>query len=173
MLLIYFLHIILSKYRFRNGEDRRSVVWVPISSSQIWDWPWWTKVSAVARNLGTRIFDFIPVPTNSLLTLRWHGTYIWIFRSPKCELAQLYSTLQSHSHTYGHTGDDDVDGKLDLPVGPGGRDGDVVPRVLLREELQGARAGRLVGVLQAVSVPLQKEQKLKMVKSFTKIELIL
>ena len=56
-----------------------------------------------------------------------------------------------------HTGDDDVDGKLDLPVWPGGRDGDVVPRVLLREELEGAAAGRLVGVLQAVSVPIKKK----------------
>ena len=61
--------------------------------------------------------------------------------------------IQRQTQSYGHTGDDDVDGKLDLPVGPGGRDGDVVPRVLLREELEGARAGRLVGVLQAVTVP--------------------
>ena len=51
-----------------------------------------------------------------------------------------------------HTGDDDIDGELDLPVGPRGRHGDVVPRVLLREELEGTGAGRLVGILQAVSV---------------------
>ena len=61
--------------------------------------------------------------------------------------------MLAHLH---HTSDDDVDGKLDLPVGPGGRDGDVVPRVLLRKELEGAGASRLVWVLQAVSVPLKR-----------------
>ena len=55
--------------------------------------------------------------------------------------------------SHGPTCDDDVDGELDLPVGPSGRDGDVVPRVLLGKELQRASPGRLVRVLQAVTVP--------------------
>ena len=59
-----------------------------------------------------------------------------------------------HNSKEAHTGDDDVDGKLDLPVGPGGRDGDVVPGILLREELKGARSRRLVRVLKTVSMPV-------------------
>ena len=56
--------------------------------------------------------------------------------------------------SHGPTCDDDVDGELDLPVWPGGRDGDVVPRVLLGKELQRASPSRrLVRVLQAVTVP--------------------
>ena len=77
------------------------------------------------------------------------------------ELVEIESsvslTLCKHIFLH-HTSDDNVDGKLDLPVGPGGRDGDVVPRVLLRKELKGARASRLVRVLKAVSVPLKKQQ---------------
>ena len=52
----------------------------------------------------------------------------------------------------GLTGYDDVDGELDGLVGPRGGDRDVVPRVLLGEEVE--RAAGAVGVLQAVSTPV-------------------
>ena len=65
----------------------------------------------------------------------------------------IFNPISEVKSGQGQTCDDDVDGELDLPVGPGGRDGDVVPRVLLGKELQRARPGRLVRVLQAVPVP--------------------
>ena len=70
--------------------------------------------------------------------------------------SERYIQLSFDSISWGKsspTCDDDVDGELDLPVGPGGSDGDVVPRVLLGKELQGASPRRLIRVLQAVPVP--------------------
>lgn len=48
-------------------------------------------------------------------------------------------------HNLQLTGDDHVDGELDPPVRPSGRDGDVMPLHLLWEQLQ--RAAVLVRVL--------------------------